>query len=252
MTTSASNNQTRDPETGDVHIPSMENKDIAANNKSGKRDAIASAFAALSFVVGFALYSTVLFDLADDDITSLEELKVIKDNEQIYYLSNMILYIFFGIAQLALSIGMATASSAMFPATSSLAKAFGIIWSTLVIAAGMVGNIGANEALDLYEKDPEGAASLWKVIQTIHSGIGGGNEIVGGIWVLMAGWLYFKTLPCDKIAFIDKIVLVLTNFAGWTGILSTVPIMAESTTVVFGVSMIVWYALFGILMFFRS
>ena len=217
-----------------------------------KRNGLASIFASLSFVIGFALFSTVLVDLSDDDQSSLEELKVVQDNEKVYYLSNMILYICFGFAQLILTIGMAHSSLKTFPSVSMVGLALGIVWSTLVLAAGMVGNVGAKECLDLLKSDPEAAATLWKVIRTIHSGLGGGNEVVGGAWVLVATWSNFKARGCQDLGLLDKITFGIANVAGWAGLLSTVPIVAESCAVVFGVSMILWYALFGVLLIVRS
>lgn len=227
------------------------NKKHSANTNA--RDGIASIFACLSFIIGFSIFSTTLYDLEDDDVGITEKLEVLKDNEKVYYLSNMILYILFGVAQLILAIGLAQSSKRHFPATAPISQGLGIIWSTLVMAAGMIGNIGAQEVLDILDEDPEGAAALWTVVRTIHSGLGGGNEIVAGFWVLFAGWSYFMgRIAIKKVTLMDRIVFGICNIAGCAGILSTVPVLADSSVVTFGVGMIVWYALMGILLVARS
>lgn len=265
MTPTLSYCQNDDTEIGEHKISGTGPSNAAADesakttdNCTLKRDGLAAIFAALSFVVGFSLFSTVLVDLSDDDLTSLEELQVIKENEKVYYLSNMILYVCFGFAQLVLSVGMADSSKKVFPATASVTKSLGIVWSTLVLAAGMIGNVGAKEALDLLQTDEDAVAAgyLWKVIRTIHSGMGGGNEIVGGMWVLLAAWSDFKGRASPnnntKVTKLDIITFGVANIAGWSGICSTVPIMADSCAIVFGVGMILWYVLIGITMFSRS
>eukprot|EP00934_Nitzschia_sp_Nitz4_P005664 Nitzschia sp. Nitz4//scaffold17_size182527//48993//49742//NITZ4_001839-RA/size182527-snap-gene-0.293-mRNA-1//-1//CDS//3329539295//5654//frame0 len=191
-------------------------------------------FAGLSFVVGFVLFGSALADLQDDDLTDLERLQVVKDNEQIYYLSNMILYVLFGFAQLGLSLGLAHMASTACPQTSTYSKALGTIWSTLVLSAGMIGNIGAEAALELLSDGDEAAATtLWITIRTLHNSLGGGNEIVGG-------------LSKPQTGLVDKASLLIGVVAGLAGIVSTVPVLKETTVVIFGVGMILWYCVVGV------
>ena len=117
----------------------------------------------------------------------------IQENETLYYFSNVVLYIVFGLAQLALTYAMARRFRNAFPETSTLSQGLGIVWATLVLAAGMIGNVGTKAALYLLVDDnnePERAAALWDAVNTIHTSIGGGNEIAGG----------FKrpTIDCQK------------------------------------------------------
>eukprot|EP00934_Nitzschia_sp_Nitz4_P005945 Nitzschia sp. Nitz4//scaffold17_size182527//50234//51187//NITZ4_001840-RA/size182527-processed-gene-0.46-mRNA-1//-1//CDS//3329539298//5935//frame0 len=207
------------------------NKEQAPSNKT---TGLFGIFAGLSFVVGFVLFGSALADLQDDDLTDLERLQVVKDNEQIYYLSNMILYVLFGFAQLGLSLGLAHMASTACPQTSTYSKALGTIWSTLVLSAGMIGNIGAEAALELLSDGDEAAATtLWITIRTLHNSLGGGNEIVGGLWVLLASYCHYSSKP--QTGLVDKASLLIGVVAGLAGIVSTVPVLKETTVVIFGV-----------------
>ena len=87
----------------------------------------------------------------------------------------------------------------------------------------------------------------------IHSGLGGGNEIAGGCWVLFAGWSYSKSrIAIHKVVLLDRITFGICNIAGTAGLLSTIPSIAVLAQVVFGLSMIVWFTMLGGLLVSRS
>ena len=48
----------------------------------------------------------------------------------------------------------------------------------------MVANVGLAWASEVYGAGAEAAAQTWTAIGIIQDGIGGGVEVVGGIWVL--------------------------------------------------------------------
>ena len=139
-----------------------------------------------------------------------------------------------------------------------------MIWSTFVIVAGIIGNIGAEASLDLLKKEGNGndggggkavAVALWTVIRTIHTSLGGGNEIVGGIRVILATWCYHRCLIFEnqcRTSIVDRITFGIGKVAGIAGILTTVPALAENKSVISGVGMIVWYLTIGISVIIRS
>ncbi|MAA86843.1 MAG: hypothetical protein CME39_04195 [Haliea sp.] len=65
----------------------------------------------------------------------------------------------------------------------AIATPFGLIWSGLVIASGMVANVGLSAVSAIYAISAEEAANAWAIIGTIQDRVGG--ELVGGIWVLL-------------------------------------------------------------------
>lgn len=62
----------------------------------------------------------------------------------------------------------------------AIATPFGLIWSGLVVASGMVANVGLSAVSAIYARSAEEAANAWAIVGTIQDRIGGGVELVGG------------------------------------------------------------------------
>jgi prepilin signal peptidase PulO-like enzyme (type II secretory pathway) len=82
---------------------------------------------------------------------------------------------------------------------------------------------------------------VWTAIGAIQDGLGGGVEIVGGVWVLLISIASLRSsaLP-DALSYLGSIV-------GAAGILTVVPSLAELGAV-FGLGQIIWFAWLGIIM----
>jgi hypothetical protein len=79
---------------------------------------------------------------------------------------------------------------------------------------------------------------MWRTVYTVVEGMGGGNEVVGGLWVLLISIaaLQSQTLP--------KAFNVVGLFVGSVGVLTVYP--ADVLTEIFGVSQIVWFSWLGV------
>jgi len=121
------------------------------------------------------------------------------------------------------------------------ATAFGLIWAGLVIASGMIANIGNSTVIGLFSEHQNQAVSLWLTIITVQEALGGGNEIVGGLWVLLLSWAALRAgnLP--------KVLNYLGALVGLAGILTVVPAF-DVLMDVFGLGQIAWYLWLGIVM----
>ena len=75
----------------------------------------------------------------------------------------------------------------------------------------------------------------------MQEALGGGNEIVGGLWVLLLSW---AALTSDKL---PKLLNYLGVLIGLAGILTAVPTFGVLMDV-FGLGQIVWFAWLGIVM----
>ncbi len=126
------------------------------------------------------------------------------------------------------------------PIFSKLASTFGIIWVGLVIASGMIANIGLNSVIAIGIKEPENAMLVWSSVNIISEGLGGGNEIVGGIWVLLLSIIALKG------QIFSKPLIFLGIFVGIAGIITIYPL--EIFTEIFGISQIIWFLWIGIFM----
>jgi len=76
---------------------------------------------------------------------------------------------------------------------------------------------------------------------TIQEALGGGNEIVGGLWVLLLSWAALRT---DQL---PKVLNYLGVLVGLAGILTVAPNF-DVLMDVFGLGQIVWFAWLGIVM----
>ena len=79
-------------------------------------------------------------------------------------------------------------------------------------------------------------------IGSIFNGLGGGVEVVGGIWVIM---LSVAGLRSGTFA---RALHYLGFVVGAAGVVSVIPAAAEISASIFGLTQIVWFAWLGIAM----
>jgi hypothetical protein len=115
---------------------------------------------------------------------------------------------------------------------------FGVVWVGLVIASGMVSNIGLAQAIALKDINPEKALDMWATVSVITESIGGGNELVGGLWVLLI------SAAAIQEGWLPRALNYLEYFLGIAGIATIYP--NELFTEIFGVLQIVWFIWLGV------
>ncbi|WP_299255280.1 hypothetical protein [uncultured Aquimarina sp.] len=207
--------------------------------KLQKIGGVCAILEALIYILAFIIYGGILV-YPNTNASIVEELNFLSDNHLILSILNLVSYVLFGIllAVLVLAIHQRLKTySAIF---SKLASTFGIIWVGLVIASGMIANIGLNSVIGIGIKEPENAMLLWSSISIISEGLGGGNEIVGGIWLLLLSIIAFKE------QLFSKSLIFLGILVGIVGILTIYPL--EIFTEIFGISQIIWFLWIGIFM----
>jgi hypothetical protein len=207
--------------------------------KLQKIGGICAIFEALIYIFAFIIYGGVLvFPSANADI--VEKLSFLTDNYLTLSILNLISYVLFGILLAVLVLAIHQRIKNYAPIRSNLASIFGIIWVGLVISSGMIANIGLSSVIDIGIKEPENALLIWRSVGIISEGLGGGNEIVGGIWVLLLSVIAFKG-HC-----FSKPLSILGIIVGTAGILTIYPL--DIFTEIFGISQIIWFLWIGIFM----
>ncbi len=213
-------------------------------NDLQKMRGVAALIEAATFVVGFALYATLLAsaDYGSLDVDPIQNVAFLADNQAIMYAWHLIIYVAFGVFLVVLVLALHERLKAGSPAMVQTATAFGLIWAGLVIASGMVANIGAGIVVDIYGDDPVQAASVWLALNFVVEGLGGGNEIVGGLWVLLVSSAALRTggLP--------RTLNYLGVVIGVAGLLTVVPALGELGGAIFGLGSIAWFVWLGIVM----
>ena len=204
-----------------------------------KLGGISALIAAALYITGFALFLTVLDPSGYDG--HVQRVAFLTENQVASYIANLLIYVLFGVVLVVLVLALHARLKSGSPAIMQTATVFGLIWSGLVIASGMIANIGNSTVVGLFSENQDQAVALWLAISTVQESLGGGNEIVGGLWILLLSW---AALRAGKLPMVLNSLGVLVGLAG---ILTVVPAF-DVLMDVFGLGQIVWFAWLGILM----
>lgn len=203
---------------------------------------VAALFQATIYISAFVFFGAFWdYPVSADDA---QKLVFLTDNQSTLSIVNLTMYVAFGLLLAILVLATHQRLKTKAPVLSQTASVFGIIWVGLVIASGMIANIGLAAAIDLSATNAEQAMTLWIIINTIVEGLGGGNEVVGGLWVLLLSIAGLKTIA------LPKLLNWFGLFIGTVGILTIYP--AEVLTEIFGVTQIVWFSWLGAAMLTSS
>lgn len=205
-----------------------------------KAGGIAALYEAAAYIVGMIVYLVVLDYPNVVDIS--QKMAMLIENETVLYVMNVVIYIVFGAALVVLTLALHDRLRAGSPAISQVAAGFGLIWAGLVIAAGMVANIGTDVVVNLFAQNPAQAETVWLAVEVVYDGLGGGNEIVGGLWTLLVSWAALRS------GALPRFLNYLGVLVGAAGVLSAIPMLAEIGGMVFGLGQIVWFVWLGIVM----
>lgn len=205
-----------------------------------KMGGIAALYLAVAYLIGIVLF---MFVLNTPSITDpAQKVALIVDQQMVMYLTNLIMYVIFGVFLVVLMLALYERLSAASPAIIRTATALGIIWAGALMVSGMVANAGIAPVVALYAKDPAQAALTWLAIETVAGGLGFANgEILGGLLTLLISWaaLQVNGLP--------KGLNYLGILVGLVGIISTVPAL-NFLVGLFGMSQILWFVWLGIVL----
>lgn len=205
-----------------------------------KMGGLAALYEAAAYVIGMVFFLLVMDYARVSD--PVQKVALLADNQSSLYIMNLVIYVVFGIFLIVLALALHERLKANAPSLMQTATALGLIWAGLVIASGMVANIGTSVVIDLYETDPTQAAMSWLAVEIVVEGIGGGNEIVGGLWVLLVSWVALQANGLPRILNYLGIVI------GVAGILSAIPAFGELGGMIFGLGQIVWFVWLGFVM----
>lgn len=206
---------------------------------------IAAMVEATTFVVGFALLMTTLGPLANGELDAAAQVSFLAEHATITYAWNLIIYVVFGVFLAVLARALHERLKSGAPALMQVATALGLIWAGLVIASGMVANVGAAAVIDLAGTDPARAGTVWLAVDTVVNGLGGGNEIVGGLWVVLL------SVAALRSGALPKALSYLGLVAGSAGVITLAPPLTD-VGAVFGLGLIVWFVWLGIVLLRRG
>lgn len=208
---------------------------------SSRAGAIGALIAAATFVFGIALFVTSLSDYTEGDAKVAESVEFLVGHQSTLFVWYFVIFLVFGVAIIPLARSLRERLVDVSPELADVGAVFAYIWAGLMFATGMTSNIGIAAVADLNESDPAAAEALWSSVSTVTDGLGGGNELVGGMWILLvslAAW-GTKRLPTG--------LNVLGVVSASAGLITLVPGLSD-VGMIFGLGSIAWFAWTGIVL----
>ena len=205
-----------------------------------KMGGIAALYEAAAYIVGMVGFLTVVnvSSVADP----VEQVALMADNQAFLYTMHLIVYVLWAVFLVVLALALYERLKAGVPALAQAATVFGVIWAAVIIVAGMIHNAGMENVVALYGQDPTQAATVWLAIDSVFQGLGGSNEVIGGIWILLTSWAALRAGEFPKA--LNYLGLAI----GVAGIVSAVPALGEYLIFIFALGQIVWFVWLGIIM----
>ncbi len=206
-----------------------------------KAGGIAALVEAIAYVVGFTVMATLLNPGDTEGWSSGQKLAFALEKASLFQALSILIYVVFGISLVVLAVALHERLNGQSLNVMKVATPFGLVWAGLVIASGMVAIVGLEYVTALHPQDAMQAATVWSAIVAVQNGLGGGVEIVGGVWVLLVSAASLRSSALPR-------ALTYLGFAvGVAGIFTVVPSLGELGTI-FGLGQILWFAWLGIIM----
>lgn len=208
---------------------------------------IAALACAATYIFGFALLVTVFADsgFGTNEIDAAGLVRFTVENQALMITWNTVIYVLNSLALAVLVVSLSRRLKAKSPDWGTMTLAFGLIWTTLVLGAGMIGNVTTERMAALAPNDFEMAVQTWVALHAVELGLGGGNEIAGGVWILCVslGGLLHRAF--------GKIVIGLGLLTGIGGLLTILPPLGDVAGAVFGLGAIAWFIAVGLALLFK-
>ncbi|NQZ85380.1 MAG: DUF4386 family protein [Nanoarchaeales archaeon] len=198
---------------------------------------ISSIYLGLAYIIGILFYTLIL-----NINPAHNKLETLINNQLEFHIITLIIYIFFGLFLIIFSLSLHQTLKKHYPNIINFTTILGIFWAFIIMISGLIQNVGAKKVIEIYQTNPELAISTWTTLQIIQDALGGGTEIIGGIWILLISIvaLKSKTFP--------KPLNYLGIIIGIAGISSEVPMFSELGGMIFGLTQIIWFIWLGIIL----
>lgn len=211
-------------------------------NNLQKAAGVSAIAEALIYIVAFVYFGA--FWAYPSEGTASEKMAYLAENQLVFSMMYFLIYAVFGVFLAVLVVGV---YEKLKPANNPIVKVgsvFGVVWVVLVIASGMLANIGLSHAINLIDLSADKAFDMWRIISVLIESLGGGNELVGGLWVLLV------SIAALKAEAFSRGLNYLGIIVGVSGIATIYP--DEIFTEIFGITQIIWFVWLGIAMLGQS
>lgn len=199
---------------------------------------VAAIVEAVLYITGIAVLVLFLSPETNPVSSDLERLRFVLDSKTLFQVWYVLIYVVFGLVLVPLAIVINEHFKTKSLFGTQVAPVLGFIWAGLVISSGMITIVGMETVNAMIAEDPSAALTAWKVIGSIQNALGGGVEIVGGLWVFLISVYGLKQ------SVFPKPLNHLGLLVGGAGILTIVPGLKE-LGLVFGLTQIIWFGWIG-------
>ena len=199
---------------------------------------LAALICAATYRVGFVMLVTVFaplgFGSGDVDTAAAAVVAFNAARPDVMIAWNTVIYIVNALALAVLVVALRQQIAVARADAAVLTGTLGVIWATLVLGAGMIANVAVVQTYALTD-DPEAAAALWQTLHAVELGLGGGNEIAGGAWILAV------SLAALKDGTFGRVTAGIGVLSGAAGLLTILPRPGDIIGAVFGLGAIAWF-----------
>lgn len=193
---------------------------------------------ALCYVIGFVCLFLFFGPLVEGQLSKDERFVFFLNNKLSLQFWYLIIYVLFGILLIQLISILKTHIKRNI--LNEFGSIVGFIWAAFVIASGFIFTVGVEKVSQL-EIDNETTYAIFTTVQIIQDALGGGLELLGGIWVFCIGFMGFSSNIFHKYFNLFSLLL------GAVGILTVFPFF-YSLGGVFGMLQIGWFIWLGVLL----
>ncbi|GHG60204.1 hypothetical protein GCM10010919_03460 [Alishewanella longhuensis] len=148
-------------------------------------------------------------------------------------------YLVFGVLLAILLQALRQAIAEPQSALAGLAERFGNVWLVLMMASGMVALLSMEMTLRLLDTNTEQALALHNTYQLLTNALGGGIELVGGLWALLLSMAGLKHNVFSKSLYSLGIIV---GSLGIATVLHTLPYLKDA----FGITQFIWFIWLGV------
>lgn len=198
---------------------------------------LAALTCAATYLFGFALLVTLLAPLGygTKDIDPAAVVAFDAARPGILTAWNTVIYVVNALALVVLVVALSERLTSKTPGWAAVTRGLGLVWATLILGAGMIANVALERAAHLSSSDPAAAVELWTTLHAVELGLGGGNEIAGGVWI---GCVSLAGLIGRSHA---RPVAYLGLVTGLGGLATVIPAFGDVAGAVFGLGAIAWF-----------
>lgn len=203
----------------------------------------AGGFAAIGMALCYISVAVIFFGLlsAPPGTDTLGRIQYLQQEYTLVATGYGIGYLLFGVLLAMLLQTLQQAVPNKHAATAALADRFGNVWVVLMMASGMAVLIGLDKIFRLAASEPVQAVALYHSSGLLTDALGGGIELVGGLWVLL---LSIAGLQQQWLPRAVHLLGLLVGSLGILTVLHTAPYLKEA----FGLSQLMWFIWLGVLL----